>query len=122
MDGTDGHRVEKVVLYARSATDERGDGRAVVRQLETLRTYAIVEGYEVLDEVADPGRSGSRLERPGMDRVRRLVATGEVDVVLATEPNRFYRGPFGLFILKEEFGAYGTELRDLNVWVRNVDE
>ena len=38
------------------------------------RDYATREGYEVLEEVVDPGQSGASLERPGMDRVRDLVA------------------------------------------------
>jgi hypothetical protein len=41
--------------------------------------HAAGEGYEVLkvlEEVADAGYSGASLERPGMDRVRELIAGG----------------------------------------------
>ncbi|HLM77049.1 MAG TPA: recombinase family protein [Rubrobacteraceae bacterium] len=42
---------------------------------------ATTTGYEVLEEVLDPGQSGASLERPGMDHVRDLVAAGGVSVV-----------------------------------------
>lgn len=42
----------------------------MAQQLEALRDHAVREGYEVLEEVADPGQSDASLERPDMDRVR----------------------------------------------------
>ena len=74
------------ILYARVSTDEQArSGYSLAQQLEALREYAAQEGYEVLQEVRDPGQSGTSLERPGMDRVRGLVASGAsgVSVVLA---------------------------------------
>src|SRR3712207_7137149 len=56
-----------------------------------FRSYANREGYEVLEEVSDPGQSGASLERPGMDRVRDLVAAGGVSMVLAQDRDRFAR-------------------------------
>ena len=59
------------ILYARVSTEEQAKkGYSLAQQLEALREYALREGYEVLEEVADPGQSGASLERPGMDRVR----------------------------------------------------
>jgi site-specific DNA recombinase len=61
-----------------------------------------------------PGQSGASLERPGMDRVRDLVAAGGVSVVLAQDRDRFAREPAYLYILREEFGLRGCALRSLN--------
>jgi hypothetical protein len=70
---------ERAILYARVSTDEQArSGYSLAQQLEALREYAAREGYEVLEEVVDPGESGATLERPGMDRVRDLVALGGV--------------------------------------------
>jgi predicted site-specific integrase-resolvase len=67
------------ILYARVSTDEQArSGYSLAQQLEALREYAVCEGYEVLEEVSDRGQSGASLERPGMDRVRDLVAAGGV--------------------------------------------
>ena len=84
MPSTNGHSPKRAILYARVSTDEQArSGYSLAQQLEALRQYANREGYEVLEEVSDPGQSGASLERPGMDRVRDLVAVGGVFVVLA---------------------------------------
>jgi site-specific DNA recombinase len=75
--GTDGHGPEKAILYARVSTEEQArSGYSLAQQMEALRAYAAREGYEVLEEVVDAGQSGASLERPGMYRVRELVAAG----------------------------------------------
>ena len=114
MPNTNG-RTSRAILYARVSTDEQArSGYSLAQQLEALREYAAREGYEVLEEVADPGQSGASLERPGMDRVRDLVAAGGVSVVLAQDRDRFSREPAYLFYLREEFAEHGTALRALN--------
>jgi site-specific DNA recombinase len=103
------------VLYARVSTDEQArSGYSLSQQIEALREYAAHEGYEVIEEVQDPAQSGASLERPGMDRVRDLVAGGGVSVVLAQDRDRFAREPAYLFYLREEFAEHGTALRALN--------
>ena len=84
MPSTNGHGPKRAILYARVSTDEQArSGFSLAQPLEPLREHAAREGLEVLEEVADPGQSGASLERPGMDRVRDLVAAGDVSVVLA---------------------------------------
>jgi site-specific DNA recombinase len=81
---------------------------------KALRQYAANEGSEVLEEVSDPGQSGAFLERPGMDRVRDLMAAGEVSVVLAQDRNRFARESAYHYLLRREFEEHGTKIRALN--------
>ena len=115
MPSTNGHGSKRAILYARVSTDEQArSGYSLAQQLEALREYAAREGYEVLEEVQDPGQSGASLERPGMDRVRDLVAAGGVSLVLTQDRDRFAREPAYLFYLREEFGGYGCKLRALN--------
>jgi len=115
MPNTNDHGPKRAVLYARVSTDEQArSGYSLAQQLEALRDYAAREGYEVLEEVLDPGQSGASLERPGMDRVRDLVSAGGVFVVLAQDRDRFAREPVYLFYLQEEFAEHGTALRALN--------
>src|ERR671921_897817 len=110
-----GHGPRKAILYARVSTDEQArSGYSLAQQLEALRDYAAQEGYEVLEEVTDPGQSGASLERPGMERVRNLVAAGGVSVVLAQDRDRFSREPAYTYLLKREFEEYGTKIRALN--------
>ncbi len=115
MPSTNGHGPKRAILYARVSTDEQANsGYSLAQQLEALREYAAREGYEVLEEVSDPGQSGASLERPGMDRVRDLVAAGGVSVVLAQDRDRFAREPAYHYLLRKEFEEHGTKIRALN--------
>src|SRR3989337_4001515 len=94
MPSTNGHGPKRAILYARVSTDEQArSGYSLAQQIEALRAYASAEGYEVLEEVVDPGQSGAALARPGLDRVCDLVQTGGVSVVLAQDRDRFAREP-----------------------------
>ena len=100
MPSTSGHSPKRAVLYARVSTEEQArSGYFLAQQLGALRGYANCEGYEVLEEVTDPGQSGASLERPGMDWVRDLVAAGGVSVVLAQDRDRFAREPAYHYLL-----------------------
>src|SRR5215216_950714 len=94
MPSTNGQDPKRAILYARVSTQEQAaKGYSLAQQLEALREYAAREEYEVLEEVTDPGQSGASLERPGMDRVRDLVAAGGISIVLAQDRDRFSREP-----------------------------
>ncbi len=116
MPSTNGHAPRKrAILYARVSTEEQArSGYSLAQQMEALRAYAARKGYEVLEEVLDPGQSGASLERPGMDRVRDLVADGGVSVVLAQDRDRFAREPAYHYLLKKEFEEYSCRLQALN--------
>ena len=115
MPSTNDHGPKRAILYARVSTDEQArSGYSLAQQLEALREYANREGYEVLKEVSDPGQSGASLERPGMDRVRDLVAAGGGSVVLAQDRDRFAREPAYLYLLRQEFADHHCALRALN--------
>src|ERR687895_2501670 len=115
MPNTNGHGPKRAILYARVSTDEQArSGCSLAQQIEALREYSAREGYEVLEEVQDPGQGGASLERPGMDRVRDLVAGGGVYVVLAQDRDRFAREPAYHYLLRREFEEHGTKIRALN--------
>ena len=121
MSRTDAHGPKKVVLYARAATRCNEESRSSIsRQLEALREYADREGYAVLEEVADPGQSGASLDRPGMDRVRRLVARGGVASVLTEDRDRLSRRPLDRLVLGREFEGSGCEIRAMREAARDA--
>jgi site-specific DNA recombinase len=106
---------KQAILYARVSTDEQArSGYSLAQQLEALRAYSVSEGYQVLEEIEDPGYSGAYLERPGLDRVRDLVADGGVSVVVAQDRDRFAREPAYLYLLREEFAEHGCKLKAMN--------
>jgi len=115
MTSANSHSPKKVILYARVSTEEQArSGYSLAQQIEALRDYATCEGYEILEEVMDRGQSGASLARPGMDRVRDLVATGGISVVLAQDRDRIAREPAYHYLLRQEFEKRGCKLRALN--------
>jgi hypothetical protein len=111
MQNTNGHGSRRAILYARIPTDERArSGYNLAQQLEELREHTARGGYEVLEEVVDPGQSGASLERPSMDRVRDLGAAGGVSAPLATGPGLLHTRT-GL-PLPAQAGVRGARLQD----------
>src|SRR4051794_26798843 len=115
MLSSNGHNPKRAILYARVSTEEQvKSGYSLAQQLEALREHAAREGYEVFEEVVDPGQSGASLARPGMDRVRDLVGADGISVVLAQDRDRFAREPAYHYLLKKEFEEHGCKLWALN--------
>jgi site-specific DNA recombinase len=103
------------ITYARVSTEEQSrEGYSLAGQREATRRWCEAEGYEILEELADPGHSGAYLERPDLDRLRDLVAAGTVSVVVVQDRDRLAREPAYVYILMEEFGRHGTRVVALN--------
>ena len=114
---------KRAILYARVSTDEQArSGYSLAQQIEALREYATREGYEVLEEVSDPGQSGAILVRPGLDRGRDLVATGGVDRVVAQDADRITRDPAHRAFLDDDLERRGVRLIALDVCGNNTHE
>ena len=114
MPSTNGHGPQRAILYTRvSGEEQKKKGYSLDDQLDALRAWAATEGYEILEEVEDGAWSGSFLTRPGLDRVRELVADGGVHAVAALYRDRFARGIYTQ-LLAAELAEHGTRLVALN--------
>jgi DNA invertase Pin-like site-specific DNA recombinase len=101
----------QAILYARVSTARQvRHGYSLAQQIEALRGYAARAGYGVLAEITDAGHSGTTLHRPGLHRLRELVAAGGASVVLVQDLDRFVRDPEHLLYLRQEFGRRGCDL------------
>jgi site-specific DNA recombinase len=108
----------RAILHARVSTAaQSGEDRySIPQQLRALRDYCEAEGMEVLEEITDTGYSGASLARPGLDRVRDMVAAGGVDLVLAQDADRITRAPGHRAFLDDELASRGCTLRALDDW------
>jgi DNA invertase Pin-like site-specific DNA recombinase len=79
----------RVVIYARVSTL----GQTVENQLIDLRRFATNSNYEIVEEVLDEGISGSmgRDDRPGLNRLYRLIEEKSVDMILSWSVDRIGR-------------------------------
>ena len=82
----------RAVLYARVSTDEQArSGYSIDDQKRTLLDHAEREGWQVVEVIEDDGFSGATPTRPGIRRIYELAEAGEIDVVLATKRDRYFR-------------------------------
>ncbi|MFD6327800.1 recombinase family protein [Streptomyces sp. NPDC058442] len=105
------HEPRRVVGYARisKATDE---STSIARQREVIRATCRARGWTLADiiEDVDVSATKTRLDRPGLTRVRDAVATGRVDTVMVWRIDRVARSVSDLASLTEEWAAAGVSL------------
>lgn len=80
-------------IYARVSSDQQKEENTIASQTAALVEFARAQGFSVPDEwvIEDEGFSGASLERPGLERLRNLVAEGQIDAVLVHSPDRLSR-------------------------------
>lgn len=72
-------RALRVAPYYRVSTEEqRKHGYSLADQRRELRSEAAKCGWQVVEEIADEGRSGADPYRPGFARVMELARAGEM--------------------------------------------
>jgi site-specific DNA recombinase len=99
----------RVAGYARVSTDRQAETQTIEQQVERLVAYARQQGWELAAEhiYRDDGSSGARLDRPALDRLRDAVASGAIEGVLITSPDRLARRYAYQVWLLEEFERAG---------------
>ena len=83
----------KIALYVRVSTERQAQQQTSDDQVSRLRAYAQERGWSVTEASVyrDEGYSGTRLNRPALDRLRDAVAQGMIDTILVTSPDRLAR-------------------------------
>ena len=102
-----------VVVYARVSTDEQAEkGYSLESQLEEGKRKALSLGYaeeQILFLTDD--ESGAKLNRPGLDRLRELVAgPDKPEVVILFDPDRLARKLSYQLMLTDEITGAGVKL------------
>ncbi|WP_161598072.1 recombinase family protein [Curtobacterium flaccumfaciens] len=114
----------RAALYARiSQAVEDVDKTA--NQLARLREQAKLSGYVVTAEFEDDDISAyqGKRERPGWDALLSAVGAGQVDVVMATAPDRFTRGSaVELEAFKVLCARNSVKLHTLTMGVQDPDD
>lgn len=93
----------RVAGYVRLSRAE-DDSTSVARQREIIASTAAARGWQLVEVVEDVDVSASkkRLDRPGLDRVRELVRSGAVDLVLVWRLDRLARSVVDFGTLLDE--------------------
>src|SRR5678815_1442360 len=78
--------------YCRVSTAKQSEkGISLEAQVEKIRAMAVVHGAELVDVVQDGGESAKTLNRPGIQRVLKLVHERQVRAVIVAKLDRLTR-------------------------------
>ena len=104
--------MNSIALYARVSSDRQKQEKTIASQTAALIERAQQMTYLVPKEwiFEDEGYSGAVLVRPGLERLRDLAATGQIEAVLIYSPDRLSRKYAYQVLLIEEFARQGVEV------------
>jgi site-specific DNA recombinase len=104
---------KRAVLYSRVSYDDRGnDALNLQGQLEMCRKYALERSYTIVDELPEDerGARGADFNLPKLNRALEMARSGEFDVLVVRELDRFARRLAKQLIVEEEFKRAGVEV------------
>jgi site-specific DNA recombinase len=100
----------RAIVYSRVSTDaQERDGTSLDTQERACLGFARQQGWRVVEVIRDAA-SGYSLDRPGMERVRRLIRDGAADVLLSFAVDRLARNQTKLAVLLDEADEAGVTL------------
>ena len=108
-------------IYGRVSSERQEHEQTINSQLEELRLAVRESVSDQLIEITDEGYSRDDLARPGLDRLRDLVQSGEVKQVYVLSPDRLASG-VKLMVLYDEFSEAGARITFLKGDVENTPE
>jgi site-specific DNA recombinase len=102
--------------YARVSSDQQAEAGTIDSQLAALRERVAQDSLSLTEELTfvDEGYSGSTLIRPGLERLRDVVAFHGLDRLYVHSPDRLARKYAYQVLLLDEFQQAGVEVIFLN--------
>jgi site-specific DNA recombinase len=103
--------ISKVAIYARVSTEEQAkEGFSIAAQLQTLRQYAQIYNWEVIDEYVDEGISGKSVKgHPEMKRLIKDVENERFDAVIVWKISRLSRNMLETLMILDKFENYNVK-------------
>ncbi len=100
-------------IYARVSSSQQKTEQTIASQTAAVKAQTQALGIEVPAEwvFEDEGFSGATLMRPQLERLRDLVAQGQISVLFCNSPDRLARKYAYQALLIEEFSRAGVEVR-----------
>jgi site-specific DNA recombinase len=107
---------KQVAIYARVSSKQQAEAGTIESQLAVLRERVEQDGFQLSEELIfiDEGYSGASLVRPGLERLRDLVALKGLDRLYVLSPDRLARKYAYQVLLIDEFQRVGVEVVFLN--------
>src|SRR4030067_1185022 len=111
----------KAAIYCRVSTNnQEREGTSLQTQLENCLTYCQGKGYDVSYRFSE-AYSGLSLERPELDKLRELVRTEAIDVLVCYSLDRLTRDPGHGVIITQELEKHHVTLEAVTEDVDNSE-
>jgi site-specific DNA recombinase len=106
----------QAAIYARVSTERQERDQTIESQIAILRAWVTENGHDLQPEhvFVDQGYSGSRLDRPALDRLRDEAREDAFDIVAVLSPDRLARKYAYQVLLLEEFQRVGCQVAFLH--------
>lgn len=97
--------MKKVAGYVRVSTQEQADeGYSITEQQDRLKKYCDAQGWTLVHIYIDPGYSGAKLDRPGLQQLLSDIPSGAFDTVLVFKLDRLSRSQKDtMYLLEDQF-------------------
>jgi site-specific DNA recombinase len=100
----------KAVLYARVSTDAQQKEATIDSQIAALKKQIAAAGHMLVMEYIDDGYTGTKLNRPGLERLRQDVKTDLFDAVYFLATDRIARDVEHQMIIVGELQKHGKQI------------
>lgn len=106
----------KIAAYVRVSTQRQAQTQTIEQQLERITAHCQTQSMELLAQniFQDDGYSGSSFKRPGLERLRDVVAQEAFERILMTAPDRLARNYVHQVLLLEELQRFGCQVEFLD--------
>lgn len=116
------HDGANVFNYGRLSRDEDKDLNSLTNQMDILRDYALVNGYNIVGESFDDNVSGMTFDREGLDRMMDMVQEGKVNAILVKDLSRLGRHRIKTAVLIEQLERKGVRVLSVTENIDTFDE
>jgi site-specific DNA recombinase len=115
---------KQVAVYARVSSKQQAEAGTIESQLAALRERVEQDEFQLSEELVfvDEGYSGASLVRPGLERLRDVIALKGLDRLYVLSPDRLARKYAYQVLLIDEFQRVGVEVEFLNRELRQTPE
>lgn len=99
------NKIKSVAIYCRVSTEEQAnEGYSISAQLQTLRQYTSLYGWQIAEEYVDEGISGKDIKgRPDMQRLISNIDKNKFQAVLVWKISRLSRNMLDTLVLLDKF-------------------
>lgn len=105
-------KIIRAVIYVRVSTQEQAkEGFSIPAQIERLRAFCQSQGWDIVHEYIEDGKSAKDLDRPKMQQMLKDIKKGKIDVVLVYKLDRLTRSVLDLYELLKIFDQHNVAFR-----------